>query len=216
MPLLWGDFRDQVNTSILSQTVGQEKWTETQMLHACWWALDTFAMHTAAATSVDIAGDGSTLGYPLPDNIFEPADNNVAVYARNGSSTTFYVPASSSDDGSRETIFWLRPETQINFLEAPSNTITVEYYAYYNRPYSDDDTIDVPRWAQQALGYLIAANVSASQAANQANIRQWGQKPDTGDPLDNPWEKLHCFFMDQYEREVQRFPSQKRNTTGIR
>lgn len=184
-----------------------------------WWALDTLCSHTAAVSSCTLTGDGETTSFTLPDNLYLPVETAGAVYTQTNNLDHYFVPARSSIMEMPCYQFVNRPPRNLRFMEAPRSgqIITVEYYAYYPHPYLDTDMIEAPSWSLPALSYLIAAHAMTTQEMSVSNIRQFVDQEDRGGPEDNPFLQQHKFFMGLYDKELSRYPYQKRELfTGIR
>lgn len=207
--MIWATFREQVRRSVLKDP-NRITWTDDQLRDICWWALDTFCAHTAVATSVTYDATGTT--YALPDNQFESLEEAGLVYTIDSANTRTYLPPFFLASEAPSLISYEEfPKGTLLLSDTPNDaTLVVRYFAYYNHPYADDDTIDVPAWGIPALSFLIGAHAMSSVAVNAGNIRQWNSKTDSGNPEHNPLQSLQRHFLQLYENEINRFPRQER------
>ena len=212
MPLLWGDLRTQIRRTILNDTSGS-KFSNEVLLDSVHWALQTFCQHTAVATSVAVTGDGTTRSFALPDNVYVSPELAGSVYIETSGTYQYFTPRGYNLDNAQlpAWLFYTRPDTLIHFVEAPADVVMVDYYAYYNAPYVDANTIDVPVWAQAAIAYLTAAYALSKEQMVLTGIRGFSEKPDTGGPEDNPYIKQQEYFMHLYECELKKRPAQNRS-----
>lgn len=215
MAIAWVYYRGQIRRTILRDTnPANYRWSDEILRDCLWWALDQFASHTAQATATSFTGDGVTTQFDLPENVYDAIDESGMVYIQDGTRIKYLDPVRNTEGltPNSDTGFYIWPNNKINMSPAPvsGSTITIEYFASYNRPYADSDTVDIPRWAEKAVSYLVAANALVSPGLKSANIRQWGQKPDTGTPEDNSLKEFQRWLVELYYEEINRHPSQER------
>ncbi len=221
MALTWGQFRLQIRNGILQDSVLAEgatefRYTDESLRVACGWALDEFAQHTAVATSTSYS-PATSLSYGLPDNLYdpEPLEQTGFVYLSNGVDKPVYLDPINytpvlevyDDKG-----FMTYPDHTLLLSNAGTDldTLYVRYFAYYNHPYQDSDIIAVPQWALPALSYLVGGHAISGYALKSASIRQWGAKPDTGTPEQNPLRLQQREFFKIAHDSMDRFPRQDR------
>lgn len=213
----WGELRAQVRDALLKDTDPTAyRWSDSELLTIFKWALDTFARHTAAATATAFT-PANALEYPLPDNVYdaEPFDLIGQVFVVDATGIVEYLNPVQHTNGLHPYTargFYTYPERVLHLTEAfaATSTLQIRYYAYYNVPVADSDLIETPRWAQSALSYLMAAHALSGASLKTASIRQWGAKPDTGVPEQNPLKAQQQWFLEMYESELQRYPPQER------
>lgn len=218
--LTWGELRAQVRESLLKdvpdEVTGAYRWSDSELLTYCGWALTTFARHTAVATATSFA-PATGLDYDLPSNLYsgEPLDltGQVFIIKQNGD-VEYLNPIRHTGglDPFTSSGFYTYPESVLHLTTAfgDSDILTVRYFAHYNVPTASADFLDVPHWALSPLAYLIAAHALSGASLKSASIRQWGTKPDTGSPEQNPLRLQQQWFLDMYERELQRYTPQER------
>lgn len=212
MTLTWGDFRTQIRRSILKDP-DSANWSNDSLLDFCWWALDAFAAHTAAVTSVEYTGVTDTTEYALPENQYESIESAGLVYLRAQSGAKTYLPAYSEPDRTDKDIYFEEiPAGNLVLSSAPSTgqVLCVRYFAYWNRPTTDSDTIDTPIWSHKALAHLIGAYAMTGHGVVSANIGQWDDRTDSGQPENNPLRVQQKWLMEVYEREIFRHAIQDR------
>lgn len=225
MSYTWGELLSEVRSNLLRDTVpdaetNEFKFLDSDLLACCRWALDTFAQHTAIATATSYT-PATGLHYQLPDNLYEPEplEQTGFVYVQKSDGTNQYLdPINYSDsltvfdsDG-----FYTYPDGTLTLslqnqtAFGTSDVLVVRYFAYYTYPVQVSDVIGTPRWARQILAYLIAAHAISGFAFKSASIRQWGAKPDTGTPEQNPLRKQQEAFMCLANETMDKFPRQDR------
>lgn len=211
----WGDYRTQLRRSVLAD-VNKITWTDDALLDYCSWALDTFSAHTALATSVEYTGVDQTVA--LPDNVCDSIESAGLVYLTTSGGSATYLPPWDYDLDYRSTTFREWPDHSLTFSESLPATATlhVDYYAFYPRPESTSDLLLIPRWAEGALGFLIAAYAMTGVSTTSGNIRQWNGDDDSGNPEHNPLLRLQNQFFMKYESEIARRQRQDRINFGKR
>ena len=204
----WGNFRSQIQRSILKDE-GAITWSTTALLDCLGWALDLFVSHTAAVTSTTIEPETDEVTYDLPSNLFESPDSAGAVYTVSGTSRTYFKPLFLNPEVELEEGFYIQG-SEITFLQAPTETINLLYYAYYNKPASDSDVIGVPNWALAPLANLVGYFAMSKEARASANLQRFREDPEKGTPLDNPIIQQQDQFWKLYEQQLARFHPQSR------
>jgi hypothetical protein len=221
MSFTWGELLSEVRSNLLRDTVpdeetGEYRYPDSDLLSCCRWALDTFAQHTAVATSTSYTPANGTT-YTLPDNLYdpEPLEQTGFVYVSNSNGDITYLdPINYTEalnvygsDG-----FYTYPDGILTLTDEYGETdvLVVRYFAYYTYPTVAGDVLGVPRWSREALAYLIAAHAISGYALKSASIRQWGAKPDTGTPEQNPLRKQQEEFFCLANKALDRIPRQDR------
>lgn len=218
----WGELRDTIRRALLKDTVpdeetGELRWTDEELRDFCWFALDTFAVHTAVATATSFVCDGETDEFNLPENLYtgDKFETTSLVYTESGTTITYHDPVMYTDSMNLEsgTGYRIAPGNVLRFTTAPTaaDTLTVEHFAFYNHPYADSDTIDIPQWGIQAIAYLSAAHALSGDSMKSAKIRQYNQRADSGNPEDNPIKEIQSWWLEMYEREMSRYVPQDRS-----
>ncbi len=225
MAITWGDILQEVRSNLLRDTVpdeesGEFRYSNSDLLACCKWALDEFAQHTAVATSTSYTpATGST--YTLPDNIYEPEplEQTGFVYVLKADGTVAYLdPINYTDTLSIYSAsgFYTYPDRNLTLsfgdlgAFGSSDVLVVRYFAYYSYPAVESDVIEIPRWAKEPISYLIAAHAISGYALKSASIRQWGARPDTGTPEQNPLRKQQEVFFCNARNALDRYPRQDR------
>lgn len=223
--ITWATLRAQTRRSVLNDAIvagRDEKWSNTQLLDAVKWALDEFCAHTAVATATSFTMDGSDSSVSLPDNVYlSPEEAGVVLLTENDKRAylkpylrvpgdVFSEDALTADTEPR--MFWEQPSGTLHFGFVPSSgsTIEIQYFAYYNHPINDESEIAIPRWAEYPVALLIGCSAITEASAQTSNIRQYGVRPDTGNPEHNPLHRHAEFLMQTYERLVGRVTPQRR------
>lgn len=221
MTISWAAYRAQIRRSFLDD-VSEVKFTDAQLLDAVGFALEEFAAHTAVASASSFTMNGTDTTITMPDNVYSSLEDTGLVILTQDDQRQNLEPivrrpgdvltgtAWDSDDPKR---YWERPRGVINFTFVPDNNATVEvyYFAAYNHPVADDDTIDVPSWALQPLACLTAAAVFGSKGALAADIGQWDQRRDSGNPEHNPLHRHIEHLRWLYDQLIARVPVQQRD-----
>jgi len=205
-------------------------WSAEQVHDFLGWALDRFCIHTAPLKTVTVV-DGSlrTDATPydftvdtdieLPDDIFEALSVGSRVYATDtAGNLTYYDPIKRTPglhaNRPTEASFWVWPEETLNLNAAPGTgaSVTIEYFAYYEKPAIDNDAaiIRIPRWAEKPLATLIGAMALEPTGIQSATIDRWKIDDDSGNPEQNALRAQQQFLLRHYEYEISKHPSQDR------
>lgn len=207
--MIWSELRSTVLRTILNDTNGA-KYQNPVLLDCCAWALDRFVTHTAVVSSVEIPA--STTQFTLPDNVFEPIDVASTMYSVVDSEYLYYAPREYTEETNipAERQYYI-VGSSLRFLTAPTSTVTLEYYAYYNVPVVDSDTVAIPRWSRMAVSYLIAAYAQLNDMTGNVAARANPAKAiDMGSPEDSGYRTQYQFLVSQYDKELQRYTPQSR------
>ena len=204
---------------------GSTKWSDDQILDALGWALDTFAIHTAAPSTVTWeVGTTQAVAYTLPDNVFDDPMETALIRYRRTSDDVYEMLAPISimlgakwtgvtpDDHTTPRGWWVWPDTTLNLRFKPGQDTTLEmlYFARYTKPTTDTDVVEIPRWAEGPVAVLTGAFCQVSEGVFSANLRQHSTIPDKGTPEDNPLAKETNHLFDLYNRMVNQHPAQDR------
>lgn len=223
MAYTWGELLAEVRSNLLRDTVpdaetNEYKFPSEDLLACCRWALDTFAQHTAIATATSyVAPTGTT--YSLPDNLYEPEPLELTgfVYVQRSDGSIIYLDPINYSDSLNvfdSNGFHTYPDGTLTLTDPSANGLTdvlvVRYFAYYTYPVQESDVLGTPRWAREPLAYLIAAHAISGFAFKSSSIRQWGAKPDTGNPEDNPLSRQQEEFFCLANKALDRYPRQDR------
>lgn len=217
--LTWGNYKAVVRRSILKDPAGT-KWGDDMLRDFMGWALDALCAHTAYPTGTSYAGDGETVEFSLPDNIYLPLEQAglVRVEAESTERLPKYLkPVFSSWDispdhesGFRE---WPLGKIRTNAPVDTGSTLVVDYYAYYNHPVSDNDLVTAPTWALSALSYRIGAYALAQREIQEAKLSTFDDKRDSGTPEDSATRLQAEAWIKRWYEELAAHPKQKRVQT---
>jgi hypothetical protein len=217
MTLTWADYKTQLRGSVLKDpdsTVIED----ADLLNVVNWAMDIFAAHTAVPSiaTLDLVDD-ETLQYVLPDDMFEPVDIAGRVYIKDADSKITYLKPINEVPGltvrnNKGNGFYIWPDTTLNLLEEldPTDILKIAYFAYYPPLADDDDEIAVPRWSYPALNYLISALALTGSGIQSANISQWKDRQDSGQPENNALRVHIDHLWKQYYNAIARREPQDR------
>lgn len=213
----WAELRLQIREGILDDNptdTSKRRFSDTKLLTYFGWALTRFASHTAVATATSFTEVSGTQ-VVMPSNVYGSLEDTAQVITGTGTSLVYHDPISRTKEvapNSTGYLYYELPIRTINFKTTLTNeTVRVNYFAYYNKPVNDTDIIGAPNWAFPALSYLVGAHAMAGLAVSRANIAQWAESPERGDPEDNPFRVQQQWFEEQYDNELRRQPKQMRN-----
>lgn len=216
--ITWGEFRTQIRRTILSDVStdpDDQNWQDETLRDCVGWALLTLCAHTAVATATSFAGDGTTSAFVMPEHVFEDMSQNAGIYVVRGANAPVWLDPMYFTPGLSPTAsegFYLWPDRVLNVLPAPviGATLYVRYFATYNRPYADSDTIDVPQWLLPALSFQVGFQALTQQAIASAMIDRFKRKPEAGNPDDNALRAQQQHLLRLYEAELARHHPQRR------
>ena len=208
--ITWGNLLAMVRRSVLKdiQLEGEDtadlRWGDDELADFCGWALDEFALHTARKCSTDFTADGLTSSYTLPDNLFssELFDQNGRVEIEYAGTLSVLDPVAYTERLRPDSLgFYTYPNEILHVTPIPrlGSILHIRYFGYYTHPTDETTQIEIPHWAELAVCYLMGAHALTGVGTKTAIIRQWGQKPDTGKPEDNPLRRQQLWFHQLYE-----------------
>jgi len=216
MPLTWGDYRTQIQRSIL-QDESEQRWDTEMLRDYVWWALDAFCAHTAVATATSFVCVTDEKVFTLPDNVYEKIDVAGLVYTEFDGRVeylqpVFYTPGLNTTS---ESGFYTHPNGSLNTVIAPGDgyTLNVHYFAYYNHPFADNAVIDLPSWGYTPVAYLVGIHAMTSVGIKEARISQYDSKRDLGAPDDSALRSQQEWMVKMYDAELARHRRQDRSNT---
>lgn len=173
-------------------------------LHA---SLDAILPYIWKNSKMDIEAGATSL--TLPDNLYTIEaiyDNSSDVFVE-----MLLLSAGASAANSSGNAFMEYPEGKITFVNAIGADGGVLYYAgSWPKPESDSEAIETPRYAIPGVVMYASSYALLPRAVSSAGIRQYGSKVDSGNPEDNPLEKLSGYFYKRFEIEMARMPTRTR------
>lgn len=208
----WSIFRAQIRRTVLNDA-DKTSWTDdTVLLDAVNWALVEFCAHTAyqALTMYDSpAYDLQQTTFPVPTNLFDNLETTALIYTANGNQKRVYQsPLADLKSGNTTFEVW---GGQIFLSEAPESTLYIRHFANYPAIAADTDMLAIPQWAFPAIAYLVGVHAFSSLATQSANISQWKEAPEKGNPEQNALRAHQKWLLEMYEREIARHSPQRRN-----
>jgi len=99
--------------------------------------------------------------------------------------------------------------TLINPIEA-NQSITIYYAALWDSPSLDEDVLESPSYTDTALALYATSYCFLKKASSSAEIRQFAQRIDSGQPTDIPAKEMSTFFMKRFELELNSLPMTER------
>lgn len=228
--VLWATLREKVRRTILADTIDpntdEANWTDEQLLDCAMWALDEFTTHTAypvrAHFSKAVVKMEPDVRYNmkvdreflLPNDMFGDFESQSRVLHRSRRGEFLLDPLFHSKGKHPQFSrgYYLRPGNRI-VVEADmeeADELIVDYFAHYPFNGGNSEDIAVPRWAEMPLAYLIGAHAMTSVGIRSANINQWKNKDDSGNPEHNAFRAQQKWLIDMYERGISRHSSQDR------
>lgn len=101
----------------------------------------------------------------------------------------------------------LYPDNTITFTnEMGSDGGTLFYAAQWEYPVDDTDIIEPPVYANTAIVLYMASHMLLSDASSAGSLAQYKAKIDSGDPEDNPLQRLSEMFLRRFDVEMNRLP----------
>jgi hypothetical protein len=223
MSITWADYRDYIRIGLLNDEDLSENngptpnWSNEQLLIFLEWAQNAFCSHTAKVQeSVTLDYTGTTLA--LPTNVYDNFGNTAFVQVNSGNSPVVYKSAVHAYGAGLSTTvghYYVEiPSGTLKFLKEikKDSTVTITYFSKYAVPASDTDLLEIPDWSHAAIANLVAAHAQMNYAMRRANLSQWAETPEKGNPEDNPFMIMHKAFTQTYEREIGRVTAQHRTS----
>jgi hypothetical protein len=167
--------------------------------------------------SVEIVTDttSGSLGaggiYSLPSNCYQMQ----AVQLETGEFIPKATLASGTarNVGNAQYIDWIEyPHGNVSLSEELSSETTVKlyYFSYWNAPSSDTDSdfvIEVPPPAHIGMVYYTGAHCLMPKAVDAAQIRQFNQRMDSGNPEHNPLKVEAKYLLERFYQEMKMMPT---------
>ena len=207
MSKTWSTLRTEIARKLNDPSMAT--YTAAMLLDAVNDALSAFAAsHTGVASDVTLTGDGTTYTFDLPTDMVD--SENAGIYAVQWKEQEWIYPerfwwrvkwpATERSTTSKPKAYVLWPRGSISFTQIPGSgdAIILHYIAYYEEVLVVGDIIDVPRWAFEAIKCYVCSVTLSAAFAKSANIRQWNQREDSGEPEDNPLLRLAKYYMTRY------------------
>jgi hypothetical protein len=197
MAITWATLRSQIQTLLASVETAV---ADADLLIYANWALDDLVKHVARPSDVDYEGDGTTRVFALPDDLYEIT----VIEWASGEYALEYTPVPGVElptAAYAAPAYW-HNNGKLTWNTAPTTSFTVYYNAYYARITDGGDSIPIPRWAEQAAAFYSGYLVLVSQSTESADIGQWDQKMDSGNPEHNPLARTAERWLRQYQRII--------------
>lgn len=179
---------------------GETQYTDDTLTECLNWGLNDLVAYCPDVSTVDYDDevDGVTTTFTLPDNIYRID----LVHVTN----TGYVEEYDAKPGvglpsSNAQVAYRRHGSNLVFNTAPDYAVTVYYDAYYDE-LVEGGSVDIPRWAKEALAHYAASSALAGKSAGAAAIDQWDQAWDGGNPEHNPLARVSEQFYLRYLQVV--------------
>ena len=179
-------------------------WTDPDLLDYIDLALTAFTDHTAqekvftytptaAADYVELPDDMHTIGpvwFPLRRLLSPIKIEPGLIFASTTVSTT------SSPWG-----YYEFPRGKLNLTRAlgSGEELTVYYWSYWGSPVGSESTIEVPKWAHEALLWYCVGLAMSKPGVLAAQLNEWKTKRDSGSPIDNPAKTYAKYAREQYD-----------------
>ena len=163
-----------------------------------------------------VIGDGTDVDFALPSDLVEVQ----AVIVQDTGEVlpqAVFSPGSYHGTGISPTNDWiLYPEGYITFSKAIADGGV--YSAFWTAPTAmDNDTLDadleVPDVLITGMVYYAASHALMPSAVGAAELRQFGTRPDTGNPEHNPVRDAVTYLLSAFNREMNRLPEVQRMQT---
>lgn len=106
------------------------------------------------------------------------------------------------------------PEGSVTFSEETQNALTMFYLTYWDKPSEEadlDNDMEPPDMCLVPMTYFATAYVLMPDSVQTAEIRQFNVKADSGNPEDNPIEKMVKFLLTMFRQDMDSLPSYQRS-----
>jgi hypothetical protein len=123
-------------------------------------------------SNVTLAGDGETLSFQLPADLYRIVavyDTNLGVNIPQNLLSAYQSPGQNIETNNDWTEY---PNGYISFANAPEEDVTLFYGAKWTYPSGDTDVLELPDWLLQAIVLYAASYSLLEKASNSANIRE--------------------------------------------
>jgi hypothetical protein len=207
--ITWAEFRQQLRRSVLKD-IDEITWTDDQALDFIGWALDTFSAHTAMEKELLVTGvTGTTV--PVPSDIYDNLEVSGLLYLRKGGQTLYIDSREFPEETSHISYRTWQNVIELSHVPETGSTLHIRYFSYWPHPLLDTDLILAPQWSYPALTYLVGSFALGPVGIASANINQWKDRTDSGNPEHNALRAQQKWFLQMYEQEIARYPKQNRS-----
>ena len=155
------------------------------------------------ATDAIVAG--VTL-HTLPDDMYEVEG---VLDVLSGEFLPSLILSAQADYGTGTTgnSWILYPDNKITFTNSlGTGGGTLFYAARWETPTDDVDVLEPPPYANIAIVLYMASHMLLSAASSAGSLAQYKAKVDSGDPEDNPLQRLSEMFLRRFDVEMNRLP----------
>lgn len=208
----WQDISNELST--LFKDPNKSSYPEELRKVAFKRACEYFAVtHTAPLRTVSASATAYAEGVfvSFPSDFLELPGGGVQIPSTSNSKGRWLQLASIIPGGEVPENGYISMSNGIYLFDKTITAVTLWYYGQYTVPSSDSTIVDLPPWSFWAVINLTAANSLFTRMMAQANLRQFSDKRDAGDPEDNPPRKQAEFFYKIYNEIVSRFRTQDRS-----
>ncbi|MHC4542923.1 MAG: hypothetical protein ACYSYL_00150 [Planctomycetota bacterium] len=115
-----------------------------------------------------------------------------------------YLEANVTYDTDRLTVLYWAYWPDVEYVENASGQVTVTQEHTYT-----------PKWAELPLIHLTCSSCMVPMEIESSDLRNWGIRVETGDPLDNPRMQSAKWHLDMYERLLEKFPLGRRTEIAV-
>jgi hypothetical protein len=135
--------------------------------------------------------------------------------------TGAYLPKATLAPGTARNIDtsyndWIEyPLGYISLNTTPAGNLRLYYFAFWNAPTSETDqsfVLEVPQMAHLGMIYYAASHCLIPKAVDSAQIRQFNQRMDSGNPEHNPLKVEAKYLLERFYQEMKMMPSYVRVT----
>lgn len=127
---------------------------------------------------------------------------------------SLYAGAFLGQNASAPNDWAMYPNGQVTFFQAPANDLVLYYSAYWTKPSGtpqDSDPLEPPDFLVTAMTYYGAGYIITPSAVSITEIRQFGQKADSGNPEHNPMKKASDWLMSRFLQEMKHLPAYRKS-----
>lgn len=210
MQATWGELKLQVGRKVNDPQAAKMSATLLDCFND---ALRLFAaVHTGAASTSDIVGDGVTTEYPIPDNMIETAESGSLVTVLNVTKSN-WLERSVFVPGENELPDYHIWNSRLCFYRAPAldEQLRVYYSAYYPEVENDASVVNLPGWAFEAVKLYTAGRVLEDPVSQMSLLASFKTKVDSGNPEHNPLMRLSERYISEFWELINQHPTGKRD-----
>ena len=158
------------------------------------------SVHTGVASVSVMVSDGGSASFPLPSNSVEDDKGARVRGVYDVSAARWLMESNTVPGGVMEDGWFVWPDKSLRIQPKPRTDAEFHLYyvAYYAEIVNDDDVLEVPPWAYEAIKLYTAGTVLEAPTAQLTLLANFRTKVDSGNPEHNPMLQLAKYYKERF------------------